>query len=142
MLKGPCGAAPRFAILYANWAIVLSEDADVCPDGSILGDVDTCVNYTGRYSSPGSPRCYGGTMEFPCACVDGYTPYATKYYLWKLSRTYSARSLDLTARGVTGTTSDAVSGGDGSSSQCGTRGHANVLGAALVALGTLGCMAA
>lgn len=49
-------------------------------------------------------------MEFPCSCVDGYTPYATRYYLWNLTCTCSSFRiiLELACRGVTGTTSDVV----------------------------------
>ena len=71
----------RFVLIYGTLPVVLAEDADVCPDGSVLGGIDTCVNYTNEYD--GGP-CHGGTMRYPCACVEGYTPYATRFYIWSL----------------------------------------------------------
>ena len=67
--------------IYGNLPVVLAEDADVCPDGSVLGGIDTCVNYTDDYDGG---RCHGGTMRYPCACVEGCTPYATRFYIWSL----------------------------------------------------------
>lgn len=110
-----------FVLIYGTLPVVLAEDADVCPDGSVLGGIDTCVNYTNAYD--GGP-CHGGTMRYPCACVEGYTPYATKFYIW--SEFYYFRC---------------CSGGDGTSSQCGTRTYIDVAAGMLMGLGSLGFLA-
>eukprot|EP00438_Fugacium_kawagutii_P002603 Skav201654 [mRNA] locus=scaffold641:38182:39580:+ [translate_table: standard] len=70
-----------FVLIYGNLPVVLSNDADVCPDGSTLGGIELCVNYTDEWIYHGATPCYGGTMRRPCACQAGYTPYATKFYI-------------------------------------------------------------
>ena len=62
---------------------VLSDDAHVCPDGSTLGAIETCINYTSIEGGPSAyGACFAGNIKFPCGCVDGFTPYTTKFYLW------------------------------------------------------------
>eukprot|EP00913_Durusdinium_trenchii_P024421 g22924.t1 len=126
-LKGwenSCAAACLvwFSFLYANWPVVLSDDAHVCPDGSTLGAIETCINYTSIEGGPSAyGACFAGNIKFPCGCVDGFTPYTTKFYLW----------------------SDYVhfrccSGGDGTSAQCGDLAHKDVTGGVLLGAGLVG----
>ena len=74
----------RLVLIYGNIPVVLADDENVCPDGSSLGAIETCVNFTDNWIRHGATQCYGGTMRYPCSCVEGYTPYATKFYLWSL----------------------------------------------------------
>eukprot|EP00435_Cladocopium_sp_Y103_P074891 s78_g52.t1 len=139
-----------FVLVYGTLPVVLAEDADVCPDGSVLGGIDTCVNFTDKYD--GGP-CHGGTMRYPCACVEGYTPYATKFYLWSLGCKCTTMHLKgacfLQVSWSIAPSCGPMfrsefyyfrccSGGDGTSSQCGTRAYMDVAAGMLMGLGSLG----
>ncbi|CAE7390882.1 unnamed protein product [Symbiodinium natans] len=63
------------AFFYGNWPVISIADADVCPIGSSLGGEDTC-NATRREG-----QCYGGTLESPCRCAEGYQPRVTRFTL-------------------------------------------------------------
>lgn len=106
-----------FVHLYGNLPVVFSDDAHVCPEGSILGGIETCINHTEKGDSP----CYGGSHRYPCSCVEGFTPYTTQFYMW--AEAYYFRC---------------CSGGDGGSSHCGDRVYEYHAVALLLSLGLLG----
>ncbi|CAE7229221.1 unnamed protein product [Symbiodinium necroappetens] len=62
--------------LYADIFVVVSSDADVCPNGAELGGIETCN--TSRWEGP----CYAGTILEPCVCVKGFQPRITKMLFW------------------------------------------------------------